>query len=231
MASNTLDQNEGAFVRGIRNATGIDQRVVIAWMYQEGAFKEGGTGGYNYLNIAPYPGDHRIGTAQNGFSQFANVQDAILATAHVIKQKNMNTILHTASTHPTPRRQIGAIAASPWDASHYGGTGGPDLEKTFASLFGGAQALDTPWQGADIAEGFKSDAADWTSIDMTDVAHAVEKTVINPIIDVAHAIGWVFGNWDRVFLVIGGAVGLLVAIILLAKSQSGGNTFTFARGE
>lgn len=230
MAQNTLDQNEGDFVRGIRNATGIDQRVIIAWMYQEGAFKEGGTGGFNYLNIAPFSGDNRSGLAQNGFSQFANVHDAILATAHVIKQKNMSTILHTASLHPTPRQQIGAIAASPWDSGHYGGKGGPQLEQTFTDLFGhDPKVLDTPWQGADIAEGFKSDAADWTSYDIHSAVSDI-GSAINVVGSIADAIKWIFGNWDRVFLVLGGAVGLLIAIILLAKSQQS-NTFTFSRGE
>lgn len=221
----TLDQNEGEFVRGIHNATGIDERVVIAWMYQEGAFKKGGTGGYNYLNIRSNSGD---------FAHFSNVQDAITATVAVLRQPNMRTIVSMAKTKPTPQQQINAIAASPWDAAHYGGSGGPTLQKTFAGLFGGTHSLTTPYLGADIAADFKATAADFTSIDMNTVTGAVGDAVgavVSPIASIAHAFEWAFSNWDRILLVIGGGIGLLVAIILIFKSQSGQNTFTFSRGE
>lgn len=244
-----LDQNEGEFVRGIHNATGIDERVLIAWMYQEGAFKKGGTGGFNYLNVAPFPGDNRAGISSGGFSQFSSVQDSIRATSHVLQQKNMNVIVSTARTQPTPQRQIAAIAMSPWDLAHYGGTGGPTLVTTFEALFGGSHSITTPYQGADIVEGFKSDVADFTSIDMHTITGAagkvigaagdiagpsgidVAKGIWGGITSIGDAIGWAFSNWDRILLVIGGGIGLLVAIILIFKAQSGERTFTFSRGE
>ncbi len=219
----TLDQNEGTFVRMVRNATGIDQRVIIAWMAEEGAFSDNPTPGFNYLNIMPVQGDKHVAIEKGKFAGFSNVQDAALATIHVIKQKNMNTILHTASLRPTPRQQITAIGNSPW------GTKGDELQKVFATLF--PNALDSPWLHADIAGDFKADAADWTSATGVSTTKEVANAFINPFKDIISAINWVFGNWDRVFLVIGGGVGILVAIILLAKSQSGEKTFTFSRGE
>src|SRR5215469_17306924 len=53
-----LNNDETQFIVGISEGTGVDPRVVAAWVYQEGAFRSGGTGGHNYLNVKPAPGDN-----------------------------------------------------------------------------------------------------------------------------------------------------------------------------
>jgi len=219
-----LTSDEATFLDMVHNGTGIDERVIVAWMAEEGAFSNNPTPGFNYLNIMPVQGDKHVEIEKGKFAGFSNVQDAALATIHVIKQKNMNTILHTASTRPTARQQINAIGNSPW------GTKGDELQKVFESFFPGA--LDAPWSPQHIGAEFAApSAADWTSSTGVSTAKEAVDAFINPFKDIISAINWLFGNWDRVFLVIGGGIGLLVAIILLVKSQQGGNTFTFSRGE
>lgn len=233
-----LDTNQVNFVVGVSKATGIDPRVIIAWMKAEGAYTKGGTGGYNYLNIRPFAGDKHINTSSAGFSQFGNEQDAIAATVSVLNQPNMRMITSTAKTKPTPKQQIAAIAASPWDANHYGGNGGVNLQNTFAQLFKGGlnDQYQSPANAKSIATDFQANAADWTSIDMntvgnaaSDAATAVENAVLGPVQELGKIFNWIGGNWDRIFFVVGGAILVIIGLVMLGKS--GNNTFTFARGD
>ncbi len=248
-ATSTSTQPGSQFIIGVSKQTGIDPRVLLAWMVKEGAYTKGGTGGYNYLNLRPFPGDKHAGISPKGFAQYLTVQDAINATVTNLHSPQYASVLSTARLKPPPRQEIAVIAASPWDANHYGGPGGPDLLDTFSSLFGktgGSSAYQPPSVApamlATVGTGSASTSI-WDNIKtvIDDINAApnmaiggavdVGKQVVKPITAVGDAIGWAFDNWDRIFLVIGGAVALLVAILLIYKSQSGGNTFTFQRGE
>jgi len=240
-----VDQPGLYFLVGFSNATGIDPRVVFAWMQQEGAFKKGGTGGFNFLNIGPVQGDKRVGISQGGFAQFRNVQDALEASVNVIHEDRYKNVLSTARLKPSPKQQIAAIAASPWDAKHYDSkgdpnAGGPLLLNTFNDTFKSATTYQPPSTARNIEPGSaeQSIMADMNTIADVFNAPFTWNSGLNPIQDIFNASGWVkrmfewiFGNWDRIFLVIGGFTALVIAVILLYKSQSGEKTFTFSRGD
>lgn len=120
------------FANAIAAATGLDPRVVYTWTQEE----TGGTpyGGYhNWLNLRPYAGDPYTGVSPGGFEEFSSVQQAEQATLRRLRQPFASGIL--ASRGEPPQSEIAAIAASNWDAGHYGGAGGPALVNVFRSLY------------------------------------------------------------------------------------------------
>lgn len=124
------------FANDIARELGLDPRVVYAWTQEE----TGGTpygGFHNWLNLRPYPGDPYFAVSPGGFEEFRNMQDAETATLRRLRQPFAAGI--RASAHKSPSEEIAAIAASDWDAGHYGGAGGPSLRSVFASLFGSGQ--------------------------------------------------------------------------------------------
>lgn len=222
-----LNQDEAHFLASVSQATGIDPRVLAAWMYEEGAFKKGGTGGFNYLNIRPTATDGHTSVSSGGFSQYPDVNAAISATVQVLNQPNMKIILATAQTRPTPQKQITAIAASPWDKGHYGGAG-QTLIATIEGLFGGAAVLTDKYEGPENAQAVAAtvntgSAADWTSYDAGNAAH----DIASPFESIW---SWFTGSWERILFVIGGAILVIIALILVANSMKS-NTFTFDRGD
>jgi len=258
-SSSTTNQPADQFIIGVSQQTGIDPRVILAWMDLEGAFTDKGTGGYNFLNIKHYTGDRAVAVSPNGFAEYASVQDAINATVTLLHSPQYANILRTATVKPPPRQQIAAIAASPWDQNHYGGNGGQNLLNKFNELFknAGASAYQNPVNApAMLAEiGTSSDIGifgdvkaalnemnkikgpsgadilDWINKHKGPSGIDVAKDVWDAASAVPNAINWVRGNWDRIFIVIGGFVGLTIAVVLLYKSQSGEKTFTFSRGD
>src|SRR5438552_3986259 len=124
-----LTSDEARFVSGVSAQTGLDPRVVVAWEHAEGDYAPGGTGGHNYLNLRPYPGDPYSSVSGGGFDQFGSVEDAIRATVRRINQPFAAGI--RGSVGRPPASEIGAIAASAWDSGHYGGFGGPNLRTIF----------------------------------------------------------------------------------------------------
>ena len=162
---------EVAFVEGVSSQTGIDPRVVIAWEKQENAYASGGTGGFNYLNLRPYPGDPYSSVSQGNFEQFKSVNDAVVATVRRLRQPFAAPILAAARAHSTPAAEIAAIAQTGWDSGHYGGPGGPNLQATFASLFtsGGLSSPYEPPSSAPLIVGSvgTGSAADAGSFDIT----------------------------------------------------------------
>lgn len=240
------DTNDPAtyFLATVSAQTGIDPRVLFAWISQEGAYKRGGTAGFNYLNIKPFPGDKHTSESEGHFSQFDNVQDAAAATVTLLHAPQYKNILATARLKPSPKQQIAAIAASPWDQNHYDtktpgnpAAGGPKLLDTFMGIFKKNTSTYLPPSqynnmGVNLIPGTEgSIIGDIKGPSGIDVATGAAKDVAGFFSAPIDAINWVFTHWERVFLVIGGAIGLLVAIILLFKSQSGEKTFTFSRGE
>lgn len=134
------NQELADFASQVSSQTGIDARVIYAWGQQE----TGGSAiGHNWLNLRPYPGDPYSGVSSGGFEEYNSTQDAVSATVRRIRQPFAAPIVNAAKTNATPAAEIAAIASTGWDAGHYGGTGGPNLLRTFDSLYG-APAAGSP---------------------------------------------------------------------------------------
>jgi hypothetical protein len=207
------------FVQGVSQQTGIDPRVLVAWIKQEGAYAPNGTKGFNFLNLRPYAGDPYSGVSSGGFEQFSGVQDAITATVRRINQPFASGI--RASVGKTPQESISAIAASGWDAAHYGGPGGPNLVAAFTGLFNKAALSDSYLSpasaGGVAAAAGTGSAADAGSSDLG-VGGAV-KSIGGAITAVPDFLGKIT-SLDfllRAGEVIGGAILILAGLYLLAK--------------
>lgn len=131
-----LAAQEALFSNAVAKGTGFDPRVIYAQAQSEGAYAPGGTGGLNFLNLKSDTvrslGLPFAGSSTGGFAQFANLAQAENAT---IAEYRSPTIGLTAPA-PTVSGEISQIAATPWDQTHYGGTGGPNLAAQFKSLYG-----------------------------------------------------------------------------------------------
>lgn len=134
------------FAFGVAQQTGLDPRFVTAWAQQETG---GRANSHNWLNLRPYhenqggPTDDVgvIGHTSGNFDEFATVQDAITSSVHRINQPFARPILDAKGKSPV--QEIAALASTGWDAGHYGGVGGPNLQRTFAGLYG-KDALGSP---------------------------------------------------------------------------------------
>lgn len=226
MANLTAD--EAAFVQGVSQQTGIDPRVLIAWIASEG---HPGDLYHNYLNIqtptAQSLGIQTVGTAAANTAEFGDVQTGIRATSAEIKSLGL-----TRLAGQTPSSQISQIAASPWASSHYGGPGGPNLRNTFASIFSSA-GLNSPYEGPDAAGQITGDINVGGSAATPGLfgsgtlggaaqgvyqgsgAQAAVKAVTGPINSIEGLIKFVT-SW-RFYEILGGFALLLVGLILLGR--------------
>lgn len=166
-----LTEPQARFVTGVSQRTGIDPRVLVAWVQAEGADAPGGTGHFNYLNLRPYQGDPYASVSPGGFEQFASVDAAVEATTRRLTQPFAAPIVAAARAQAPPAAEIAAIASTGWDSGHYGGAGGPNLARIFASIFTPA-ALTGPYLGsgnaaAVAATASTGSAADAGSFDVT----------------------------------------------------------------
>lgn len=221
-----LDTDTAKFVVGVSTATGVDPRVVIAWIQQEGAYAKGGTGHFNYLNLRPQAGDKYSSVSPGNFEEFSSVNDAIYSTVRRIN--NGKIIRTTAQAKPTPREQIRAISASGWDIDKYGGNGGKKLLDTFTGIFG-PKGLDDAYvssasAGAIASTAGTGSAADTGSYDAGNAAYdagAAARHIpgVEQILSIGDLIKWIGGNWDRIFLVTGGVILAMLGIIYLTKNQ------------
>lgn len=237
-----LTADETQFIQGVSAGTGIDPRVLVAWIQSEG---HPGDMYHNYMNIqtptAASLGVPTSGTAAANTAEFSDVQTGIDATVKEIKSLGLS---HLA--HETPRQEITQIAASPWASSHYGGPGGPRLQSVFAGIFGGQAGLDSAYQSPSSSYQVGStattgSAADAGSVDITgsgggpSVARAVSGLVSNPF---KFLTSWRFVE------VVGGFLLLLVGVALLARqfglsvptpmgaaAGAASDTFNFEPGE
>jgi hypothetical protein len=113
--------------------TGLDPRVVIAWVHQEEPASASPTErGHNWLNVGVgspggpkgagygWSGIKLAGTGNPGYT-FHSVNDATTETAYWINHMG-NYAGIKASAKRSPAAQFQAIVASPWDAGHYGGS-------------------------------------------------------------------------------------------------------------
>lgn len=200
---------ETTFIEGVAAGTGIDPRVLQAQADVEGATAPGGTGHFNYLNLKPYPGDPYSGVSPGGFEQFASVQDAIAATVRRLHQPfAAGIIASTQGASATPQKEIAAIAASGWDAGHYGGVGGPSLLSEFTKLYGG-QSAQTPATSQGTGESPLSNAPIVSG--PAGAASAVGSALSYP------AKIWAFVTSWRFVEIVGGFFLLLVGLYLLGR--------------
>jgi hypothetical protein len=116
---------------GLSEKTGLDINVVRAWVAHESAWGRSPAGAYNFLNLRDPNG---------GWAQFSSADDAVNAYyAQLQRGKAFGYPAILTSSRNSPQYQISTIAASKWDASHYGGTGGPNLVSTYNSVLQGYQ--------------------------------------------------------------------------------------------
>lgn len=228
-----LNKDQVQYLVTVSMATRIDPRVIIAWMAQEGAFSGKESGKYNYLNIMD---------ASHHPASFASSSEAAKATIQTLRMPQYKTVLGMALAKPTPKQQIAAIAASPWDQSHYGGNGGINLQKTFASMFGGNAGLNDsyvdPGQARPIGNtagtgdasagglgiGSGPDPIGTTPSVIRSGASAVNAGArhipgVAQIEDVGSFFKWVGGNWDRIGIVFLGVLLTALGLIFVFQTQ------------
>lgn len=225
----SIGTDEAGFIAQLSRDTGIDPRVLVAWVQQEGAYASNGTGGFNYFNLRVGPGGKGYsgvseGRSPAGFAQFGTPADAETETAYWLnKFSNYAGIRAVTATKPTPRQEIAAIAASKWDKDHYGGPGGPNLLNTFNSLFAGG--ADTSYQSPSTAGGVvgqagTGSAADGGSVDLG------TAPVTGSISDAGHAVAGSIGSVEdalkfvlsvRFLEIIGGGLLVLVGLVALMR--------------
>jgi hypothetical protein len=116
MAAGDLSPDQSRYVDRVAAGTGLDRRVVVAWVGAESGWGIN-KAGHNYLNVGPgetYPSVDqaaaRVVGLINGSSNYYGIRAAIPAG---------------------PAAQVQAIAASPW------GTSGTTLAAVYSQLVGG----------------------------------------------------------------------------------------------
>jgi hypothetical protein len=229
-------QAEPYFVARVAALTGLDTKVVQAWVNSEGAYAPNGTGGNNFLNIRESTSKSGVplaGTTSAGFAQFHSAADAADEAAHWINTMP-NYLGIRQATKLGPRSQLAAIAASPWDSGHYGGgkkiynaytalgSGGGGGGIDFGSIANGIRDATNPLTGSawlithtpgiDSLPGVKTAGS---------ILSAPEK-ISN---DLEKVIGFVFNpaDWLRVGYIIGGGVFVIGGLFILARSVGATN--------
>lgn len=224
-----LDASSARFIEGVSAQTGIDPRVLVAWLENEGANAKNGTGGYNYLNLRPFPGDPYVSVSSGDFEQFSNVSDAVAATVRRLEQPFARPIIAAARGHATPQQEIGAIATTGWDSTNYGGFGvGPNLLKTFAGIFGGEAGLTSTYQGPGTAAEVAAtagtgSAADAGSFDANNAADAAKNAINGALGGLAGIFGgiwsWIQSRLERLGLLLAGALLVILGVLLVARGE------------
>lgn len=219
----------GTFIVGVSSATGIDPRVVSAWVTQEGAYTSQGSGGYNYLNLKAGPGTVGVvGTASNQSLQFRDVQSAITSTVNRLNQPFASNIVKTAQAKGTPAQQISAISNSAWASNHYGTPAGTNLFRTFSSQWGESNLTMPPMPGGKITIGV--DFASGQAQSLTSEQAAQQGTPFTGQSGIGQAAGYVAGQGAkaaadvflsgtglRILQVLGGAILAGMGVFLLIR--------------
>lgn len=213
-----IPSQEIEFVSGVATKTGLDPRVLIAWVQAEGAYAPNGTGGFNFLNLKAAPGGKSysgvpVTVSSGGFEQFTSVNDAVTETVNRLQQPFAAGILN--SKGQTAVQQIAAIGNSSWDASHYGGNGGQNLRNDYTQLWGnGALTSAAPGGGAisQIASDLGSVPVVGNIVKAGETTGGTIKTTAGFISEIT-SVSFII----RAGEVIGGAVLMLAGLFLLAK--------------
>lgn len=139
--ANAVAVDERTFIQQVALRTGIDPRVLAAWIASEG---HPGDEGFNYLNLqsqtALSVGVKPSATLAADTAAFGSVQDGITAT---VREINALGLGHEAGK--TPAAEIADISGSGWASSHYITPRGSNLiADVFRSRYG-AGALGGPY--------------------------------------------------------------------------------------
>lgn len=208
-----LSANEQQFVQGVSQGTGIDPRVLVAWIASEG---HPGDQFNNYMNItaataaynkakygAPGPSGSTV-PSSNPTAEFGSVQDGITATISEINSLGLQF------AGQSPRSEIATIAASGWASGHYGGPGGPNFVATFNSLYPGQ--VDSQYQGVGkvpvIDPGRNPNTVGGP---VGTVVHTGEGVVNSVTGGLSFFTSWRFAE------IVGGALLLLLGLFLVGK--------------
>lgn len=166
------NQELADFSNVLAGATGLDPRVIYAWgMEETGGAPYGGH--HNWLNLRPYPGDPYSGVSPGNFEEYNSIGDAERAAIIRLHQPFARGII--ASAGSTPANEISAIAASGWDAGHYGGPGGPNLLSEFRSIY-----PNVATGGAALSPGTKITGATGGGVAPKGVVSGIESAVTGP---------------------------------------------------
>lgn len=124
-----LTPNQQTYAQIVAQDTGLDLRVVQAWVASEGPGRNdsSGAGTFNFLNIGG------AGSPRN----YSSVQAGADAAGSLIRQSPYYAGIRQ-SVGQDPASQITAIASSAWAAPTYYGNGG-NLANTFNSMFPSAK--------------------------------------------------------------------------------------------
>src|ERR1035437_535102 len=198
---NSTASEEQQFSFAVAQQTGLDPRVVTAWAQQETG---GSANAHNWLNLRPFQGDPYASVSSGGFEQFSTLGDAVTATVKRIRQPFAAPII--ASEHKSPAQEISAIASTGWDSGHYGGPGGPNLLRTFLSLY--------PGQGGSPAITAAGSGAPGTGA-LAGIANNPVGAVTSVTSSVTDAAKFVFSY--RFLEILGGGALILVGLYILAQ--------------
>lgn len=132
--SRSLTLNAERAAGALALGSGLNLNVVRAWIAHESNWGRSrlAVEQHNYLGYGG-PGNFRTFTSPETFAARIVAQ---------LQSAKYQPIL--ASRGRPPAEQIAAIAASPWDASHYGGAGGPNLLATYRTLVGSTPGVAPP---------------------------------------------------------------------------------------
>jgi hypothetical protein len=222
-----ISLEEAQFIKDVSGATGVDPRVLVAWIQAEGAYPSPpGTGGHNYLNMRNYSSDVGVvGQSQGGFDQFSSEKAAAQSTAARIKQPFLWGFLGPViAAHGSPAAQIQAIGTSGWDAGHYQEGGGSPGSSLLQDYPGGAQAAGsetaTKASGGTTLTGIASDI----------VGGAVGGTVLGPVgaaLGVGGGVSGVLTAPEKLYKfvtsyrfleLVGGIVLVAIGLFILARA-------------
>jgi hypothetical protein len=126
MSAGTLSVDQERFARTVAELTGLDPVLVRSWVGAESGW--GVTkGSHNYLNVTN-------GGSSRGFAAYPSVDIAASRVAQLLNTSSYYAGIRSAIP-AGGLAQAKAIAASPWDAGHYGGDGSR-LTAVYAELAG-----------------------------------------------------------------------------------------------
>lgn len=179
-----LDQNGALFVQQVSQRTGIDPRVLVAWIQSEGA-PGNGAGYFNYLNIktatAQSLGVSVSGSGPAGTAAFGTLANGVNATVREINSLGLGG---NRLAGKTPAQAIGAISSTGWASSHYSqtpndrSTWGLKLANTFAGIFGGSAGLSSRYQGSGTALAVASTAGTGSAADASSYTNQTTTNVL-----------------------------------------------------
>jgi hypothetical protein len=150
MSAGTLSVDQERFARTVAELTGLDPVLVRSWVGAESGW--GVTkGSHNYLNVTN-------GGTSRGFAAYPSVDIAASRVAQLLNTSSYYAGIRSAIP-AGGLAQAKAIAASPWDAGHYGGDGSR-LTAVYAELAGKPQGELADWNDRIPGSGLVGDALD-----------------------------------------------------------------------